>query len=603
MVESASSPPRFSFSVIVANYNHAALVGRAVDSVLAQDYPAALREVIVVDDGSTDDSRKRLQAWAGRDDVKLVFQENRGQTAAFAAGLAQASGDYVCLLDADDRCHAHKLAEITRHLGTLQVDSNNLFLCHDLDILDGEDGEPIAGGWFEVINQQRFGPMLHISAAHHFFPFAVTSGMVFGRGLLQRVMTQVPLWEWRMGSDFVLGHIAMIFTGEVHYLQQRLGDYVVHGNNNLASIENGRFRAKPVWNDRGPRHLRLLELIIDAQPFSEAEREDRLGYIGRLAHVLRADPVSRRYPQPLLSFIVDAQDAPPAWALATAQAFAALSGSHHEPVWVGDAATLAALPAACTGLRAETPDGADAYARLRAGFLAARGGYLCFLGAGDRPDPLFTAKHLRAHRFGTLPMLTASDLRLIDADGVLVHHGILLTAGGWGGGTVNAFAHLLRDWPLAPLSAMVLRRTPLLAAFFAADSLPLPPRAAGWLLAHYLLQMGGATRLAENLMDLRLPREATPNASWLSQFVDRDGPLPAIDLAAAAEQLFAAYARARTRERMFFSDGWETRFLRWLLQSGGGDTPARLERQALAAEDAAWGQRMQAQLRALLNRA
>jgi len=595
MVESASSSPRFS--VIVANYNHAALVGRAVDSVLGQDYPPELREVIVVDDGSTDDSRERLQAWAGRDGVKLVFQENRGQTAAFAAGLAHASGDYVCLLDADDRCHPHKLAEIARHLGTLQVDSDNLFLCHDLDILDGADGEPIASGWFEVIGQQRFGPQLHLSAANHYFPFAPTSGMVYGHGLLARMMAQVPLWEWPMGSDTILGQTAMMLCGEVHYLPLPLGSYVVHGGNNLASIVNGRFRIKPIWENRAPRQLRFLELLVDAQPFSEHERAERHSYLGRLAHLLRADPVSRRYPQPLLSFIVDAQGAAPEWALATADAIAAQRDSHHETIWVGDAATLSTLPEACEGPRVEAVD--DAYARLRAGFLAARGGYLCFLGAGDRPDALFAAKHVRAHRFGSLPMLTASDLRLIDADGVLVHHGLLMTAAGWSGGTVPAFAHTLREWPLPPLPAMVLRRTPLLKAFFAVDRLPVPPRAAGWLLAHYLLQMGGATRLAENLLDLRLSREATPNASWLSQFADRDGPLPALDLAVAAEALFAAYGRARASERMFFSDGWEARFLRWLLQSGGGDTPARLARVAAGADDAAWAQRMLAQLQGL----
>lgn len=591
----ASAP---SFSVVIANYNHAALVGRALQSVLDQHYPAALREVVVVDDGSTDDSRERLQAWAGRDDVQLVLQENRGHTAAFAAGVARARGDYVCLLDADDRCHPEKLAAIARHLATLDADPERLFLCHDLDILDGADGAPIASSWFEVIGQQRFGPHLHLNAAHHFFPFAVTSGMVYGRALLQRVLDQVPLWEWRMGADGVLGHAAMILCGEVHYLPQRLGSYVVHGGNNLASIEQGRFRAKPIWQDRWPRKLRFLELLVDALPFSEHERAERLGYIGRLAHVVRADPVSRRYPQPLLSFIVDAQGAPPGWAQVTAEAIAAQHDAHAEAVWVGDAATLAALPPDCAGTRAEVAG--DAYARLRAGYAAAQGGYLCFLGAGDRPDPLFAAKHVNAHRFGTLPMLTASDLRLVDADGVLLHHGLLMTAQGWQGGTINAFAHTLREWPLPPLAALVLRRTPLLAAFFAADSLPLPARAAGWLLAHYLLQMGGASRLAENLLDLRLPREATPNASWLSQFADRDGPLPALDLAAAAEALLAAYGRARARERMFFSEGWETRFLRWLLQSGGGDTAARLERVARAAEDAAWGQRMQAQLRALL---
>jgi hypothetical protein len=249
----------------------------------------------------------------------------------------------------DDRCHPAKLAAIARHLATLDSDPERLFLCHDLDILDGADGPAIASGWFEVINQPRFGPHLHLNAAHHFFPFAVTSGMVYGRALLQRVMDHVPVWEWRMGTDGILGHAAMILCGEVHYLPQRLGSCVVHGGNNVASIEHGRFRAKPIWQDRWPRKLRFLDLLVDAEPFSEHERAERQGYIGRLAHVVRADPASRRYPQPLLSFIVDAQGAPPAWTQETAEAIAAQRDARAEAVWVGDAAVRRMVSLASRG--------------------------------------------------------------------------------------------------------------------------------------------------------------------------------------------------------------------------------------------------------------
>ena len=148
--------------------------------------------------------------------------------------------------------------------------------------------------------------------------------------------------------------------------------------------------------------------------------------------------------------------------------------------------------------------------------------------------------------------------------------------------------------------AAVLRRTPLLAAFFAAPLIGVPEALVGWLLCQYLLHMGGATRLAECLVDLKLPAGATPNPSWLSQFVSRHGPerLTPEVLGNAAAALFAAYARSHERDRSFFADAWESRFLRWLVQSGGSGMPARIERLAKQAGDVNWTARVVAHLQA-----
>src|SRR6201999_4142542 len=68
-----------------------------VDSVLAQTYPAI--EIIVVDDGSTDETR----AVAGRLPVQYVWQENRGVSAARNNGIRHSNGKYILFLDYDDR--------------------------------------------------------------------------------------------------------------------------------------------------------------------------------------------------------------------------------------------------------------------------------------------------------------------------------------------------------------------------------------------------------------------------------------------------------------------------------------------------------------------
>ncbi|MBK8197557.1 MAG: glycosyltransferase family 2 protein [Acidobacteria bacterium] len=87
-----------ALTVVITNYNYARYLGVAIDSVLSQDRTV---ELVVVDDCSTDNSRDIITAYAGR--LKAIFLPvNGGQGAAFNAGFAEATGDLVMFLDADD---------------------------------------------------------------------------------------------------------------------------------------------------------------------------------------------------------------------------------------------------------------------------------------------------------------------------------------------------------------------------------------------------------------------------------------------------------------------------------------------------------------------
>jgi len=99
----SSDSPRVS--VVIPNYNRANLVGETIENLLLQTLTPA--ELIVVDDGSTDDSVAVIKKFGSK--VKLICQTNQGPGAARNAGLSTATGDYVQFFDSDDLCSLNKL--------------------------------------------------------------------------------------------------------------------------------------------------------------------------------------------------------------------------------------------------------------------------------------------------------------------------------------------------------------------------------------------------------------------------------------------------------------------------------------------------------------
>ena len=92
-------------SVIIPTYNRGWIIKEAIDSVLAQDYTEF--ELIVVDDGSTDHTSDVLDSYG--DDIKVLFQKNKGVSAARNRGIAEASGKFIAFLDSDDLWLPQKL--------------------------------------------------------------------------------------------------------------------------------------------------------------------------------------------------------------------------------------------------------------------------------------------------------------------------------------------------------------------------------------------------------------------------------------------------------------------------------------------------------------
>ncbi len=107
------NPP--AVSVIIPCHNYGRFVSEAVTSALAQTCQPV--DVIVVDDGSTDDTPDRLQAFGSR--IRHIRQENQGVSAARNSGVGHSRGEWVAFLDADDFWHPQKLEVQFRSMQTL----------------------------------------------------------------------------------------------------------------------------------------------------------------------------------------------------------------------------------------------------------------------------------------------------------------------------------------------------------------------------------------------------------------------------------------------------------------------------------------------------
>ena len=128
-------PAQTLVSVIIPSYNYAAFLPQAVASVLGQRAPGLDVEVIVVDDGSTDNTIEVAESLGA--DITFIRQANAGPSAARNAGLRVASGDFVAFLDADDLFAKGLLAS---HLRVFEAQPElDMVICRCMNLQQGQN--------------------------------------------------------------------------------------------------------------------------------------------------------------------------------------------------------------------------------------------------------------------------------------------------------------------------------------------------------------------------------------------------------------------------------------------------------------------------------
>lgn len=189
-------------SILINNYNYGRFLPEAIDSALNQTYSNI--EVIVVDDGSTDNSQEIIKGYGER--IIPILKPNGGQASAFNAGFAASRGEIICFLDSDDIWKPEKVARVVNALDEHQ----DIGWCfHSLEFLS-KDSDKLprneytgSSGRYDLSSHMKRGKLTN--KIPHFN--LATSGMCFNRSLLDQIL---PMPEViKITSDDYIKYIAL----------------------------------------------------------------------------------------------------------------------------------------------------------------------------------------------------------------------------------------------------------------------------------------------------------------------------------------------------------------------------------------------------------
>ncbi len=254
-------------SVVIPTHNYGQYVTEAVEGVLSQTFRDY--EIIVVDDGSTDDTRERLEPYMGR--IRYMYQKNRGISAARNVGIRAARGRYIAFLDADDVWLPEKLARETAFLeehgevglvASLSLGSEDgMFQATEPEQETGQPG-PRYFTAKDFLLRSRFAPSGVTVRRSCFETVGMFDETIFGA-------EDVDMWV----------RIAQVFP--VVRLEEALWQYRVHGGSfstKLRKMERAKTEfLRKVFRSRDFRGQLLLRLQVYSELYFE--RAYLLGHV------------------------------------------------------------------------------------------------------------------------------------------------------------------------------------------------------------------------------------------------------------------------------------------------------------------------------------
>lgn len=210
-------------SIIINNFNYGRFLAAAIESAITQTYTDI--ETIVVDDGSTDDSRSIVASYGSK--IIPLFKKNGGQASAFNAGFAVSKGDIICFLDADDFFVAQKAARVVE---LFQKNPLVGWVFHRLRYVDAS-GISLPTALDRSTSDVAFVDLqgnLTKNGGTRRIALPATSGLCVKRSILQKIL---PMPEAiRITSDEFL-KLAALYLSPGMIIPEKLALLRVHGSN------------------------------------------------------------------------------------------------------------------------------------------------------------------------------------------------------------------------------------------------------------------------------------------------------------------------------------------------------------------------------------
>jgi glycosyltransferase involved in cell wall biosynthesis len=220
---SNNQPP---VTILIDTYNSAHLIDRAIQSALQQTYPADAVEILVVDDGSRDNTAEVVRRYG--DSVRYIRKANGGQASTLNEGFRHATGQFVCLLDGDDFFYPNKVRAVVEVFETRPevglVYNRYDIVAEDLSMLSRQIPPSMTAG------NLKSRTLLGYSWG------CVTSAMSIRRSVVTPIV--IPEDVFRVSADFFLATILPLLT-EVGIVRDSSSAWVAHGANSLLLNPSG----------------------------------------------------------------------------------------------------------------------------------------------------------------------------------------------------------------------------------------------------------------------------------------------------------------------------------------------------------------------------
>jgi glycosyltransferase involved in cell wall biosynthesis len=226
------------YSILINNFNYGRYLGKALESCLAQDR-SLLREVIVVDDGSSDESPAVLARFSAENPtlIRVINQENSGQLAAMNRGVRAATGDVICFLDADDFLlpdYLRSVDEVWRKRTGMDFLFVDRFRFSELTGMES-NRDPFDEPFREPLG---IGLTSFLVAGRKYWIGNSTSTLSLRRSLAKRIseVSESLCEEWFTRADDVFVFGGSILGGNKYFLPRTLVGYRVHERNHFCGV-------------------------------------------------------------------------------------------------------------------------------------------------------------------------------------------------------------------------------------------------------------------------------------------------------------------------------------------------------------------------------